>query len=171
MRHLSTLSRTPEAILADLTSEEFLREFSDEIGVILGDVTLSTDGPQQRAVLEWTFSTDRSGIPEMARRFLPDQVRLTWDQAWGPLREGAAEGSLNVVLTGRPAATVTGASRLRSGDAADTSSLSTETSTEADLPFPVASRVEKLIDRDLAGWILEIQARVLQRRAETSTPG
>lgn len=174
MRHLSTLSLEPAAILADLTSEEFLREFSAEVGVTLGRVALSTEGDQQRAVLEWTFSTDRTGIPEMARRFLPDEVRITWDQSWGPLVDGAANGALNVVLKGRPAATVTGSSQLYaggSGGAAGSSTLTTETRTDADLPFPVASRVERHIDRDLAGWILEVQARVLARRADAMNAG
>jgi Protein of unknown function (DUF2505) len=168
MRHLSTLSLAPEAILVDLTSEAFLREFSEEVGVTVGSLELSEQGARQRARLEWTFTTDRAGIPELARRFLPDRVSLTWDQIWGPVVSGAASGDLTVLLKGRPAATVTGRSVLSPGGSptGNGSTLTTETRTEADLPFPVASRVERLIDRDLAGWILSVQTRVLARRAD-----
>ena len=44
------------------------------------------------------------------------------------------------------------------------STLATSTSTKASLPFPLAGKVQSMIDKDLVGWILSVQARVLARR-------
>lgn len=163
MDHVSNLTLAPERTLAELTDETFLRDFAAEVGVDLLDLRLSADGDQQAASMTWSFRTDKAGIPELARRFLPAEVQLTWGQSWGPLVADSATGRLSVELLGRPSATSTGACRVapRSGG----TTLTTTTSTKAALPFPVAGRVEGLIDRDLVGWILVVQARVLQRRA------
>ncbi len=166
MEHTFELSIPAEAVLADLISEDFLQAFSAEVGVEVGSLTCSGlpegDGEQARAEMEWSFSTEKSGIPQLARTLLPGQVALTWAQGWGPLAGDAATGTLEVNLHGRPSAVSTGTARLQ--QAGPGSTLTTQTSTKAALPFPVRGKVESTIDRQLVGWILSVQARVLTRR-------
>lgn len=161
MEHVSTLPVPAPTTLAALTSEEFLRAFAAEVGVEVRDLACREAGQRAEASMDWWFETERNGIPELAKRFLPARVHLRWDQSWGPLADGRATGRLEVRLLGRPSATSTGDCLLTAADPGST--LRTSTSTRADLPFPVAGRVESLIDRDLVGWILRVQARVLAR--------
>jgi hypothetical protein len=163
MDHVSNLPIPPAAAWAELTSEPFLRAFAEEVGVDVHDLTCTQDGGRESATMEWSFETDRPGIPELAKRFLPDDVHLTWSQWWDPLDSDAASGQIHVVLKGRPSATSTGVCQLVGADAG--SSLTTSTRVKADLPFPVAGRVESLIDKELIGWIISVQARVLLRRS------
>ena len=111
----------------------------------------------------WSFDTDRPGIPAVARKLLPGDVRLRWSQWWGPLASDRATGRLEVVLMGTPSATSTGQCELLGTDSGAT--LSTNTTTKAKLPWGVAGPVEGRIDKDLVGWILSVQARVLERRS------
>ena len=163
MDHVSTLTLAPAAAWAELTSEPFLRAFAAEVGVYVHDLSRTQADGRESASMEWSFETDRPGIPELAKRFLPSDVHLTWSQWWDPLVEERATGQIDVVLKGRPSATSTGACTLVGADAG--SSLTTSTRTKADLPFPVAGRVESLIDKELVGWIISVQARVLLRRS------
>lgn len=162
MDHRTNLDMPPARTLAELTGESFLRAFAEEVGVHVNDLTTGEAAGQATAAMDWSFETDRPGIPELAKRFLPSDVHLRWNQAWGPLADGRATGRLEVVLEGRPSATSTGECLLVAAGPGTT--LTTSTSTKADLPFPVAGRVESLIDRELVGWILSVQARVLVRR-------
>jgi hypothetical protein len=162
MDHVSNLPIPPAAAWAELTSEPFLRAFAEEVGVDVHDLSCTSADGRETATMEWSFETDRPGIPELAKRFLPDDVHLTWSQWWDPLADDVADGQIDVVLKGRPSATSTGACRLVAADSG--SSLTTSTRTKADLPFPVAGRVESLIDKELVGWIISVQARVLLRR-------
>jgi hypothetical protein len=162
MEHVTELTVPAMTAWADLTHEAFLREFSEEVGVELGELTTSSSGDASLARMDWSFRTDRSGIPELARQFLPSEVHLRWNQRWDPLVDGQARGSLSVELLGRPSATSTGTCQLRDESAGST--LTTSTRTKADLPFPVAGPLESRIDKDLVGWILSVQARVLLRR-------
>jgi hypothetical protein len=163
MDHLSNLVVPAATTWAELTGEPFLRAFAAEVGVTVEALTCGSDGDRAVASMDWTFETDRPGIPELAKRFLPADVHLTWNQTWDPLIGDRATGGLEVLLHGRPSATSTGHCELLAADRGST--LRTSTTTKADLPFPVAGRVESLIDRDLVGWILTVQARVLLRRA------
>lgn len=162
MEHSFDLTADPATILADLTSEDFLRAFADEVGVAVDNLTCAAGAPTASATMDWRFSTDKPGIPTLARKMLPREVRLTWAQQWDSLTDGRANGELDVRLVGKPQATSTGNARLLPG--ADGARLVTSTSTKAALPFPLAGRVESMIDKELVGWILSVQARVLSRR-------
>ncbi len=166
MEHRFELSIPADVVLADLTSADFLEAFSTEVGVEVGALTCTDaaqdDSGQARASMEWSFPTDRPGIPDLARTLLPDRVELTWAQTWTAADAESAAGTLEVHLIGRPTAVSTGTSRLES--TATGSTLTTETTTKASLPFPVRGKVESTIDRELVGWILSVQARVLTRR-------
>ena len=162
MEHVANLTLPAARTWSELTSEPFLLDFAREVGVDVHDLQCTMDGLQAVASMDWTFETDRPGIPALARKFLPTDVRLRWAQSWDPLTDGSATGRLDVELHGRPSATSTGNCVLVADDPGST--LRTSTTTSADLPFPVRKSTEKLIDSELVGWILSVQERVLVRR-------
>ncbi len=162
MEHSFDLTIAPATVLADLISEDFLHAFATEVGVEVDALTCDTAGDPATATMQWRFSTSKPGIPELAQKLLPGEVRLSWAQGWGPLGERGSEGTLEVHLLGTPKATSLGTSRLLVTEGGST--LATTTSTKASLPFPVAGKVQSMIDKDLVGWILSVQARVLARR-------
>lgn len=162
VEHSFDLTIPAPTVHSDLISEDFLHAFATEVGVEVDSLTCDTTGERAVATMQWRFSTAKPGIPELAQKLLPDQVRLSWAQEWGPLTDDGAEGSLEVHLLGSPKATSLGTSRLIV--ASDGSTLATSTSTKASLPFPLAGKVQSMIDKDLVGWILSVQARVLARR-------
>lgn len=163
MRHEISLTLPADSALAQLVDESFLRAFAVEVGVDVTDLTTAVQDGEQVASMIWSFDTDRPGIPAVARKLLPGGVKLRWSQWWGALNDGSATGRLEVVLMGSPSATSTGQCELRAADPG--SVLSTNTTTKAKLPWGVAGPVEGRIDKDLVGWILTVQARVLERRA------
>jgi hypothetical protein len=160
--HRFDLTIPPAAVHADLISEDFLRAFATEVGVEIDELTCDTTGERATATMQWRFSTSKPGIPELARKLLPGEVRLSWAQEWSPLSDEGAQGSLEVQLLGTPKATSLGTAHLQATEGGST--LTTSTSTKAALPFPMAGTVQSKIDKDLVGWILSVQARVLTRR-------
>lgn len=162
MDHVENLTVPTAIAWEELTTEPFLLAFAEEVGVTVSNLELSRADETATASMDWSFETDRPGIPDLAKRFLPAEVHLRWTQTWQPLDDARADGGLEVLLIGRPSATTTATSLLLPVDAGST--LTTTTRTKADLPFPLAGRVESMIDKDLVGWILSVQARVMQRR-------
>ena len=163
MQHEIPLSLSAERAHGELVDEAFLRAFATEVGVEVHDLTTAVQDGEQVASMVWSFATDRPGIPSVARKLLPGDVRLRWSQWWGPLTDDRATGRLEVVLMGTPSATSTGQCELRGNGSGAT--LSTNTSTKAKLPWGMAGPIEGRIDKDLVGWILSVQARVLERRS------
>ncbi len=162
MDHSFDLTIPPATVHADLISEDFLNAFATEVGVEVDSLTCDSSGARAVAEMQWRFSTSKPGIPELAQKLLPGEVRLSWAQEWGPLTAQGSEGTLEVHLLGSPKAVSTGTAQLLVVDAGST--LVTSTSTKASLPFPLAGKVQSMIDKDLVGWILSVQARVLTRR-------
>jgi hypothetical protein len=161
--HVSNLTIPPSTTWAELTGEPFLRAFAEEVGVTLEELAVGAEGERAVARMEWSFDPDIPGVPELAKRFLPARVQLGWEQSWAPLgHDERADGRLDVVLQGRPGATAIGDCSLV--PTSDGSTLRTTTRTSTELPFPLAGRIESLIDKELIGWILTVQARVLLRR-------
>lgn len=145
-----------------LVDKEFLAAFADEVGVHTNAATLTHNAGVDHAVLVWSFSMDKPGIPSLARKFLSDQVTLTWDQTWQPVSGEGCDGQLLVTLDGKPGATSHGRCQVRAQG--DSAVLMTDTSTRTSLPRLVAGGIEATIDKELVGWILQVQARVLRRR-------
>ncbi len=162
MDHSFDLTIPAADVLADVTTEDFLHAFATEVGVEVDSLTCDTSGERAVATMEWRFSTSKPGIPELAQKLLPGEVRLSWAQEWLPLTDQGAEGTLEVHLLGSPKATSMGVSQLLVVEGGST--LVTSTTTKASLPFPIAGKVQSMIDKDLVGWILSVQARVLTRR-------
>jgi len=162
VEHSFDLAIDPDVVLSELTSEEFLLAFAEEVGVEVADLVVGTSGDEAVASMRWQFSTDKDGIPSLAKKMLPGEVRLSWAQGWGTLTDGVAAGTLEVNLLGSAKAVSNGTATLTATGAGCT--LATSTTTKAALPFPIAGKVQSMIDKDLVGWILSVQARVLTRR-------
>lgn len=162
VEHSFDLAIDPDVVLSELISEEFLLAFAEEVGVEVDDLIVGTSGDDAAAKMLWQFSTDKDGIPSLAKKMLPGEVRLSWAQSWGTLTDGVAAGTLEVNLLGNPKAVSNGTATLTV--AGDGCTLATSTTTKASLPFPIAGKVQSMIDKDLVGWILSVQARVLTRR-------
>jgi hypothetical protein len=152
----------PELVYREYISSDFLLAFSTEVGVNSGELALGASNGQETADMPWSFPTNRPGIPSLAQKLLPGEVHLDWHQQWGPVAEGLIPGAIQVELHGTPSAKVQATARLiADGDGTKYVVLST---TKTGLRWPVAGKVESTIDKELVGWILQVQARVLRRR-------
>ena len=160
MEHKAVIeSTTVEAVQRLLSEHAFLEAFAAEVGVTPGDIDVSEQPHAVEATMPWAFRTDKAGIPSLAQRFLPQEVQLVWWQEW---KTAEPSGDIRVELHGRPAATCTGrASLSQSGDDVEYVVV-TETRTSG-VPWPLGGKVESMINKDLVGWILSVQARVANR--------
>ena len=163
MEHTATFAGvTAEQVFAEFTDRDFLLEFADEVGVVSGELVTNERSGVLSADMPWSFPTDREGIPSLARKLLPGTVRLDWHQQWGPADQRPIPGGIKVALHGTPSATVTSTSQLR--DVGQDAQYRASTTTKTSLRWPVAGTVEGTIDKELVGWILRVQRRVLRRR-------
>lgn len=163
MEHRHTFSGiAPDAVYAEFISSDFLHAFSAEVGVVSGELTTSAMDGAEIADMPWSFPTNRPGIPSLAQKFLPSEVNLDWHQAWGPAQGLPITGSMHVVLHGTPSADVTAKANLQASGSDTMYTVLTKTQTS--LRWPVKGTVESTIDKELVGWILQVQARVLRRR-------
>lgn len=161
MEHREVIQDTTvEAVRTLLSQHAFLQAFAQEVGVTAGPIDISTKPESVEASMPWAFRTDVAGIPSLAQRFLPKEVQLNWWQAW---RCDEAQGDIRVDLDGRPAATCTGrASLTQSGQ--DVEYLVVTSTQTRGVPWPLGGKVEDMINKDLVGWILSVQARVANRQ-------
>jgi hypothetical protein len=160
MEHRATIeSTTVEAVQQLMSEHAFLEAFAREVGVNTGEIDIAEQSDAVEATMPWQFRTDRAGIPSLAQRFLPQEVHLTWWQQW---KHNHPSGDIRVDLDGRPAATCTGTASLsQNGDDVEYVVI-TETKTRG-VPWPLGGKVESMINKDLVGWILSVQARVANR--------
>jgi hypothetical protein len=160
MEHRAVIeSTTVEAVQQLLSEHAFLQAFATEVGVDTGQIEISHDADAVQASMPWAFRTDAAGIPSLAQKFLPQEVQLNWLQQW---KHSDPDGDIRVELHGRPAATCTGrASLSQHGDDVEYVVV-TETKTSG-VPWPLGGKVESMINKDLVGWILSVQARVANR--------
>lgn len=161
MEHKATIEATTvEAVQRLLSEHAFLEAFAAEVGVTAGDIDIAEHPDQVAATMPWQFRTDKAGIPSLAQRFLPKEVQLQWSQTW---LTHDPQGDITVELHGRPAATCTGqASLTQNGDDVEYVVV-TQTRTTG-VPWPLGGQVESMINKDLVGWILSVQARVANRQ-------
>lgn len=161
MEHRATIAATTvEAVQHLMSQHAFLEAFAKEVGVNTGEIDITEQPDAVEAQMPWEFRTDRAGIPSLAQKFLPQEVQLTWWQEW---KHSAPSGDIRVELRGRPAATCTGrASLSQNGDDVEYVVV-TETKTHG-VPWPLGGKVESMINKDLVGWILSVQARVADRQ-------
>ena len=161
MEHRATIeSTTVRAVQRLLSEHAFLEAFAKEVGVTTGDIEVAERPDAVAATMPWQFRTDKAGIPSLAQRFLPKEVHLQWSQTW---QTHGPQGDITVELHGRPAATCTGqASLTQNGDDVEYVVV-TQTRTSG-VPWPLGGQVESMINKDLVGWILSVQARVANRQ-------
>ncbi len=162
MEHRAVIeSTTVEAVQQLLSEHAFLEAFAKEVGVTAGDIDIEQEPEAVAATMPWAFRTDKAGIPSLAQRFLPKEVQLQWWQQW---RTTEPNGDIKVELHGSPAATCTGKATLaQNGDDVEYLVV-TETKTHG-VPWPLGGKVESMINKDLVGWILSVQARVANRES------
>ena len=162
MEHRAVIeSTTVEAVQQLLSQHAFLEAFAKEVGVTAGDIDIEQESEAVAASMPWAFRTDKAGIPSLAQRFLPKEVELLWWQQW---RNSEPDGDIKVELHGSPAATCTGKATLaQKGDDVEYLVV-TETKTHG-VPWPLGGKVESMINKDLVGWILSVQARVANRES------
>lgn len=160
MEHRAVLeSTTVEAVQKLLSEHAFLEAFAKEVGVTPGLIDVTQETGEVQASMPWVFRTDKAGIPSLAQRFLPKEVHLNWWQSW---RTTDPTGDIKVELSGTPAATCTGQASLRQEGADVEYLVVTETRTHG-VPWPLGGKIESMINKDLVGWILSVQARVANR--------
>jgi hypothetical protein len=170
MEHTSTfLGIAPEAVLAEFVDPDFLLAFSTEVGVTSGELDLGSAEGVESAAMPWRFPTDRPGIPSLARKFLPEEVQLDWSQQWGPVSSPPIPGTIRVALYGSPSADVDAKADLMSKG--EDTVYRVRSKTKTSLRWPLAGTVESSIDKELVGWILQVQARVLRRRLRIPESG
>lgn len=163
MEHTSTfVGIAPEAVYDEFISQDFLLAFSTDVGVESGELDLSSNEGVHTAGMPWRFATDRPGIPSLARKLLPNEVMLDWRQQWGPLSQPPIPGTIAVALHGSPSADVQARAELLAHG--EDTVYRVRSKTRTSLRWPVAGTVESTIDKELVGWILQVQARVLRRR-------
>ncbi len=160
MEHRTVIeSTTVQAVQQLLSEHAFLEAFANEVGVSAGEIDVVKEADSVQASMPWAFRTDRAGIPSLAQKFLPTEVQLNWWQQWS---NAQPDGDIRVELHGRPAATCTGRATLtQSGDDVEYVVV-TETKTSG-VPWPLGGKIESMINKDLVGWILSVQARVANR--------
>ncbi|MCU0294676.1 MAG: DUF2505 domain-containing protein [Candidatus Nanopelagicales bacterium] len=160
MEHRAIIeSTTVQAVQQLLSQHAFLEAFAKEVGVTSGEIDISEADDAVEAQMPWSFRTDKAGIPSLAQKFLPQEVELVWWQEW---KAEEPLGDIRVELHGHPAATCTGrASLAQSGQDVEYVVI-TETKTNG-VPWPLGGKVESMINKDLVGWILSVQARVANR--------
>jgi hypothetical protein len=160
MEHRAILqSTTVEAVRELLSEHAFLEAFAKEVGVTPGPIDVNDEPGAVEASMPWAFRTDKAGIPSLAQKFLPQEVHLNWWQSW---HTSDPSGAIKVELTGHPAATCTGQASLRQ-DGDDVEYLVVTQTRTHGVPWPLGGKIESMINKDLVGWILSVQARVANR--------
>lgn len=159
MEHRAVIeSTTVQAVQQLLSQHAFLEAFASEVGVTAGDIEVTQADEAVEATMPWQFRTDKAGIPSLAQKFLPKEVHLNWWQEWN----SDGTGEIKVDLDGKPAATCTGKASLRQ-DGDNVEYLVVTDTTTHGVPWPLNGKVESMINKDLVGWILSVQARVANR--------
>ena len=149
--HETTVPATPQAVVAALTDEGFVRAALADLGADVREV--SVQGTTTRA----RYTVPTTGIPEAFARFVGDRVELTDVRTWTPDGEGAT-GTVLVTTTlfGRDVR-LEGTRRVTPG-----STISSTGRSSVDAPF-VGRKAEGAVD-ELAVVVLGKEAETLARR-------
>jgi hypothetical protein len=156
--HSATYSAAPDAVLAALTDEAFLRERAGALGARVQEVQIvPVDGGRQTTV---RLSTPTAGIPPVFARFVGAEVTVTDRQTWSS--DGAtghrAVVEVHAQIFGRRAG-VTGERRLLPVEGGTRSTITGEASVDA----PFIGRQAEAAVRELAMAVARREHDVLQR--------
>ncbi|MGY1839096.1 MULTISPECIES: DUF2505 domain-containing protein [unclassified Modestobacter] len=149
----------PDALLAALTDESFLRERAAALGAQVQELTVTADGDGPRTQVRLAAPT--TGIPPVFARFVGDRVSVLERTAWTPDGAGGHRSDLDVQaeVFGRTVQ-VTGERRLLPDPAGTRSTVTGEASVDA----PLIGRQAEAAVRELIGVVLRREDEVLRRR-------
>jgi Protein of unknown function (DUF2505) len=157
--HSATYPTDPDAVLAVLLDEAFLRERADALGARVQDVeVLPLDGGHRTTV---RLSTPTAGIPPVFARFVGAEVDIVDRSTWSPDGAGGHRAVVEVHarIFGRQAG-VTGERRLLAVDGGTRSTVSGEATVDA----PLVGRQAEAAVRELAMVVARREHELLRRR-------
>jgi len=156
--HTAHFPAGPDDVLAVLTDESFLRDYTRALGARLEDVeTSDADGGRQTTV---RLQVPTLGIPAVFSRFVGREIAVVDRRSWSGDDDGGHRGVLHVgaEVFGRPAV-VRGARRLTSIDDGTRSTVTGE----AEVDAPLVGRQAEAAVRELALVVLRREDDVLRR--------
>jgi hypothetical protein len=150
-----TYPATPDAVLALLTDETFLRDRAGALGARLEEVTVTGTSTTVR------YAAPTAGIPPLFARFVGSSVSVVERTTWVPDGAGGHRAALDVqaALFGRTVR-VTGERRLTP---AAGSTRSTVTG-NAEVDAPLIGRQAEAAVRELVGVVLKREDELLGQR-------
>ena len=157
--HSATYPADPDALLAVLLDEAFLRERADALGARVQDVeVLPLDGGHRTTV---RLSTPTAGIPQVFTRFVGAEVAIVDRSTWSPDEAGGHRAVVEVHarIFGRQAG-ITGERRLLPVEGGTRSTVSGEASVDA----PLIGRQAEAAVRELALVVARREHELLRRR-------
>jgi uncharacterized protein DUF2505 len=154
----STYPAPPDAVLAVLTDEQFLRDRAAALGARVEEVVVARDGAGPRTSVR--LSTATAGIPPLFARFVGASVSVLERSAWALDGTGhRADIEVSAEVFGR-AVRVSGERRLT---AAAEGARSTVTG-DARVDAPIVGRQAEAAVRELVAVVLRREDEVLRRR-------
>ena len=156
--HRATYPAEPDALLAVLLDETFLRERAAALGVRVHDVeVVPLDGGHRTTV---RLSSPTAGIPPVFARFMGAEVTVVDRQTWSPDGPGhRALVEVHATVFGRHAG-ITGERRLEPDPDGTRSTITGESSVDA----PLIGRQAEAAVRELAMVVARREEEVLRRR-------
>ncbi|WP_222193322.1 DUF2505 domain-containing protein [Modestobacter italicus] len=151
----NTYPATPDAVLALLTDEQFLRDRAAALGAQVQEATASG------ATTTTRLSAPTTGVPPVFARFVGSSVSVTERSAWTPDGAGGHRSDLDVQseVFGRPVR-VTGERRLVPADGGTRSTVTGDVTVDA----PLIGRQAEGAVRELMGVVLRKEDELLRRR-------
>ena len=146
---------TPDAVLALLTDEQFLRDRAAALGAQLQEVTVEGTTTMVR------LSAPTTGIPPVIARFVGSAVTVVERTVWTPHTSGGHRADLDVraEVFGRTVQ-VTGERRLTPADDGTRSTVTGDATVDA----PLVGRQAEGAVRELVTVVLRREDELLRRR-------
>jgi hypothetical protein len=145
----------PDAVLAQLTDEQFLRDRATALGAGLQELTVAGSSTVVR------LSVPTAGIPPLFARFVGSSVSILEHTTWTPDGDGGHRAALDVraEVLGRTAQ-VDGERRLQAAGEGTRSTVSGDAKVNA----PLIGRKAEAAVRELVGVVLKREDELLRRR-------
>jgi hypothetical protein len=149
-----TYAATPDAVLALLTDEQFLRDRAAALGAQVQELTVSGTTTSTR------LAAPTAGIPPVFARFVGSSVSVVERTTWVPDGDGHRAGlDIRAEVFGRTVQ-VTGERRLTPADGGTRSSVTGDAKVDA----PLIGRQAESAVRELVQVVLRREDEVLRRR-------
>jgi hypothetical protein len=154
-----TYAADPDAVLAVLTEEVFLREWAAALGARVQEIEVTATGSGPRTTVRLLSPT--AGIPPLFARFVGKDVSVLHRQTWTPDGDGGHRADLDVQteIFGR-SARVRGTRRLATAPEGTRSTVTGDAKVDA----PLIGRQAEAAVRELVGVVLRREHDVLTRR-------